>query len=277
MTRSYTWKPLLLIALAAALWQRAPGAEAIRVLVLTGRSDPSHDWRQTSEALERVLGATGRFAVQIEVDPSRLQPATLAGFEVLIVNYNGPRWGEHTEKAIEEFVAQGKGLVSFHGVSYGPFMGTSQQGKQWIHRPETAWRAWPEILGAFWAPGDIGHSISHTFRVRILDHAHPITRGMPQEFSVRDELYHRMSLRAEARVLAVAYDDPQMRGTGKDEPICWVVPWGRGRAFHTTLGHDHTVLRQPGVATLLCRATEWAATASVTLPGWLEQESLPPR
>lgn len=273
MALQHTFRRFWRLILWAGLLWPATGAEPIRVLILTGQTDAAHNWRETTPALRRILASAGRFTVQVNEEPRRLTPASLAGYDLLLVNYNGPRLGADAEKAIEDFLDSGKGLVSFHGVSYGPFMGTEQQPGGWVHRPETAWAAWPRILGAFWAPENIGHSIPHAFRVRVTDRQHPITRDMPPEFTFRDELYHRMSLRPEARVLAVAFNSTAMRGTGRDEPVFWTVAWGKGRAFHTTLGHDAAVICQPGFVTLLTRAAEWAATGAVTLPGWLTLEA----
>lgn len=242
----------------------------IRVLVLTGTSDPAHDWRQTTSMLESILTTAAGFTVRVTQEPRGISQATLASYDALVVNYNGPRWGASTEAAVEAFLARGKGLVSFHGVSYGPFMGTEQTSTGWVHRPQSAWPAWPKILGAFWAPRDIGHSIPHAFRVRIVDSQHPITRGMPTEFVVSDELYHRLELDPAARVLGVAFSDRAWGGTGRDEPVFWTMAVGAGRAFHTTLGHDAAVLYQRGFVTLISRAVEWAATGAVTLEGWLE-------
>lgn len=274
MPLSHTFSSLWLLPLAGIL-AAPPERGSLRVLVLTGQSDPAHDWGGTTLMLRRILDCTGLFSVRVNEEPRGLTAQTLADFDLLAVNYNGPRFGAGTEKAIEAFLAAGKGLLSFHGVSYGPFMGTEQQAGSWIHRPETAWAAWPAILGAFWAPEKIGHSIPHAFRVRLTDRIHPITRDMPAEFIFSDELYHQLSLREEARVLGVAFDDPAMRGTGRDEPVFWTVSWGRGRAFHTTLGHDAAAMFQPGFVTLLARAAEWAATGRVTLPGWLNLDARP--
>ena len=58
------------------------------------------------------------------------------------------------------------------------------------------------------------------------------------------------------------------RRTG--EPVAWTVSYGKGRAFHCTLGHDTSALYTPNVMALLARATEWAATGSVTLAATAE-------
>ena len=65
-------------------------------------------------------------------------------------------------------------------------------------------------------------------------------------------------------VLATAHSDPKNRGTDHDEPMVMVLKFGKGRVFHTTLGHDVAALSCVGFMTIFQRGTEWAATGKVT-------------
>ena len=65
-------------------------------------------------------------------------------------------------------------------------------------------------------------------------------------------------------VLATAYSDPANNGTGHDEPMLMAFSYGRGRVFHTTLGHDINALSSVDFVVTFQRGTEWAATGSVT-------------
>jgi type 1 glutamine amidotransferase len=82
---------------------------------------------------------------------------------------------------------------------------------------------------------------------------------------VADELYD--SLRGPGEnmtVLATAHSDPKNKGTGHDEPVLMALRYGKGRVFHTTLGHDVAALSCVGFITTFQRGTEWAATGKVT-------------
>lgn len=264
-----TRRTLLGLPLAAATGALLPAqqtASKIRVLILTGQTDlPYHDWRQTTPFLRSTLENTGRFDVHVLEEVAGATARTLAPYDVLLLNYNGPRWCEDTERAIEEFVRGGKGLVAFHGVSYGEFFGMVFE-KRWTAGPGPGWKAYPDLIGSSWEPAKIGHAIRHAFTVR-LDAQDPITRGMEAEFTVNDELYHRLTLKPGVQVVARAFSAKELSGTGSDEPMAWKMGFGKGRVFHTPLGHDTSAMYSEGFVTLLARATEWAATGEVTLPG----------
>ena len=245
-----------------------PSGAPLKVLILTGSLDlPWHHWRASTEFLRGVLERTGRFEVKVLEEVRGVTATTLAGFDVLVLNYNGPRWGAATEQAIEEFVKSGKGFVSFHGTTYGSFYGMVSDGK-WKASPngDLGWAAYPELTGAKWDPPKIGHGERHLFRVKWTDPEHPVSAGLPSGFEANDELYHQLTLLPSTHVLATAFDDPKTGGTGREEPIIWCGPFGRGRTFHITLGHDLSALQQSGFLTAFARGCEWAASGKVTLP-----------
>src|SRR5258705_332721 len=80
--------------------------------------------------------------------------------------------------------------------------------------------------------------------VNVRDTHPPIMKGLPPVWMHQgDELYARLRGPGQhMTVLATAYSDPANRGPGRDEPQLMALSFGRGRIFHTTLGHDVNAL-----------------------------------
>ena len=257
---------VLVFAIMQFLLNAQPQPGRLKALILTGESDTQyHDWRVSTPFLRSLLERTGRFDVKVTEQVSGLDAASLRPFDLLVLNYMGPRWSPTTEHAVEEFVRQGKGLISFHGVTYGPMYGMVFDGG-WKAGVDNGWPAYPALIGARWAPAKIGHGKRHVFQVTWADREHPISRGLEPFFVANDELYHRLDLLPETHVLATAFSDPATGGTGRNEPMVWTAAFGQGRTVHMTLGHDLSSMSQPGFVATLARGAEWAATGHVTLP-----------
>ena len=246
----------------------------LRVLIFSGRNN--HDWRTSTPALRDLLTSTNKFDVRVEEEPAGITAATLAIYDVVLLDYQGPRWGDTTEKALQDFVSSGKGLVVFHGASWA-FNGLPVLADHHVPTKiiEPAWAEYAKLVGGTWSHEDppTAHAPYHVFTVKFTDKQHPITSGLGDSFVTKDELYHNMRMQPNVHVLATAYDDPNnvgswpgAKGTGKDEPVLWVLNYGKGRVFHTTLGHDLPSIHAPGFSETFIRGTEWAATEGVTLP-----------
>jgi hypothetical protein len=98
---------LAALALAAAALHPALGAAPIRTLIFSGQNN--HGWRTTTPYLENLLTASGRFEVRVEEEPAGVTAATLAHYDLIVVDYQGPRWGDATERAVADFVVPARG------------------------------------------------------------------------------------------------------------------------------------------------------------------------
>ena len=246
-------------------------ADKIRVLIFTGSSDYSHPWEPNVPYMRAVLMNTGRFDVKVEEEVRGLTAATLANYDLIVQYYYGPRWGAATEKAVEDFVRSGKGMITVHGVTYGPFFGQAGGNPQEPKRrlEGEPWAAYIDMMGMTWSIENVGHARRGVFPVQWADRDHPISKGLPPTFLADDELYHKIDLKPNAHVLATAYEEPGPRntGTGKNEPMIWTVPFGQGRVVVMTLGHDLLAMTQPGFTQAFTRGAEWAATGDVAATG----------
>jgi type 1 glutamine amidotransferase len=93
-------------------------------------------------------------------------------------------------------------------------------------------------------------------------------KGLPARWKhTTDELYAKLRGPAtNLTLLATAYSAPETRGTGEHEPILMAIGYGKGRVFHTVLGHGAVSMSGLGFQVTLQRGAEWAATGAVTLP-----------
>ena len=234
-----------LLALAAALLiSAAPEAkettDPIRVLSVTGIDSAAHNWKERSQAISRILAENQRFQVRVVEDPEFLATRELFEYDVVLLHFRNLEplvQGKQIQNNLASFVKQGKGLVVLHGVS-GAF-------------PD-----WPEfrnLIGRVWGP-KFGHDPRGPFAVKIVNTEHAITRAV-KDFKTDDELYVGFVGDRPIEILATA----RSKLTGKDEPVAFTLQYGKGRVFHTPLGHDGKALLIPGVAELLRRGCTWAA------------------
>ena len=197
-------------------------------------------------------------------------------YQVVLLNYNGDSWPDNTQKDLVEYVASGKGgLVIIHAANnsfsswkeYNLMIGMGWRGNSFGDRLITDDQGKELRVNKGQGPG-AGHGAKHSFTITIRDRAHPIVKDMPVEWKhASDELYHGMRGPIEnVHLIATAYSDKKSGGTGDNEPMIWTVSYGKGRVFHTPMGHDLESMRCVGFITTLLRGTEWAATGQVTLP-----------
>lgn len=243
-------------------------ADKIDVLLIGGANN--HDWRWTHGSLAEILEETGRFTVTTCTEPAETlaDAEGLAEHDVFLLDYNGPRWGENAERNFVQAVRGGTGVVVVHAAD-NAFPG---------------WVDYEEMVMLLWREGT-GHGRFHTFDVEIVDRDHPVTRDMADMVDHPDELYHRLvnPQGVDARVLAHAFSSKESGGTGTHEPMVLVRHYGKGRVFHTPLGHvwrnvpsSRASHLDPQFRRLIARGTEWAATGEVTLaptpPNWVSPE-----
>ncbi|WP_255452665.1 ThuA domain-containing protein [Aquimarina sp. RZ0] len=244
------------------------------------RPEP-HDFFITEFPVDSILRPVTKEALKttdFEIDFKK--------YDLIVSNLGAftPVWSNRMKRDFEKFMKAGGGLVVIHSANnawgdweaYNTMIGLGAWGRRdvssgaFVYVDETG-----EVQKDF-SPGVCGsHGQEHEFVITNQQPNHPILKGLPEKWlHAKDELYDRMRGPFEnATILATAYSDaeinkqpykPVLPGTGKNVPILMVIDYGKGRIFHSTLGHFDYSMECVGFITTFQRGAEWAATGKVT-------------
>lgn len=198
-------------------------------------------------------------------------------YDVVISNFGNKAadWPEDTQKAFDQYVKKGGGFVSVHAANnsfgswkeYNKMIGIGGWGGRNAGSGTYVYYTNDGDLVRDDSPGKSGaHGSQHEIPITVRNRNHPITKGMPKNWlTTKDECYATLRGPAEnMTILATGKDMSDKAPTDRHEPVLMVVDYGKGRVFHTTLGHDTPGCEGVGFIVSFTRGVEWAATGTVT-------------
>jgi type 1 glutamine amidotransferase len=273
---------LIAAILSSAIVTGQP-SKPIPVLIIDGFSN--HDWKQNSIVTKMILEKSGMFMVDITTIPTdsieRLAwRADFSKYPVIIQTSNNLAdrrlvWPKEMEKQLEEFVSKGGGLYILHSAN-----------NAFLHWPE-----YEKMIGMGWRPVTVGYALEIDSNKRIVrippgegkatNHGarfnaivtkytnHPLNKDYPDQWQTANtEVYNFPRGATEnLTVLSYAYDSTQ---THRNWPIEWVVKYGKGNVYNSSMGHFWKGEKYPpayrcvGFQTTMIRVTEWLATGKVS-------------
>lgn len=274
---------MLLVALGAVMLMTGPAQaqDKLKVLIVDGQNN--HDWKACTPILKWTLEDCGRFAVDVSTTPAMANETEawkqwrprFRDYAAVVCNYNGSAWPDEVKSDFVQYVRDGGGLVIVHAANnsfpewseFNEMIGLGGWGgRNEKSGPMVRWRDGQIVMDT--SPGAGGtHGAQHEFVVETRAPEHPIMKGLPPRWKhATDELYSKLRGPAQnLTVLATAFAAPDKGGTGENEPVLMAIAYGKGRVFHTVLGHGPTAMSGLGFQVTLQRGTEWAATGNVTL------------
>jgi uncharacterized protein len=213
-----------------------------KILVLTKCEGFVHSCIPFCTEAMTVLGQkTGAFSVEVSDDMAVFTPEKLAGFDAVLFNSTTQlKFADPAQRqALMDFVKGGKGIIGIHAAS--------DNFPTW---PEAADMMGGMFDGHPWGGGG-------TWAVKIDEPTHPLNAAFEGKgFKIHDEIYQikgaysRDALRV---LLSLDLSDPTTAAPGgqkradKDNAIAWIRPFGKGRVFYSSLGHDHAVYSNSAV------------------------------
>jgi uncharacterized protein len=267
----------LLLLTACGLMAQAP---KLPVLIIDGQNN--HNWKSTTPVLKNALEKCGRFTVEVSTAPGdKASPEEwtkwrpdFSKFKAVVSNYNGQMWPMQVKIAFDEYVKGGGGFVCIHAannsfpdwpeynqmIGLGGWGGRSEKSGPYVYVKDGA-------LVRDTSPGPGGnHGAQWEFNVDLRPEGkeHPITKGLPESWKhAKDELYDKLRGPAE-NMTVLATSTSQV--TNRPEPMIMVLDYGKGRVFHTPMGHADYSMQCAGFYIVVQRGTEWAASGAVTIP-----------
>lgn len=201
-------------------------------------------------------------------------------YDVVISNFGwqAAPWPAKTQANFERYIKNGGGFVSVHAAdnsfpeweAYNKMIAIGGWGNRTEKDGPYLYVDKNDETVKDHTPGPAGkHGKREAFLVTTYNTEHPITKGMPSTWMhASDECYAFLRGPAEnVSILATAVSSIKAPELGQKEPMAMVIDYGKGRVFHTTLGHDSKSFECVGFITLLTRGVEWAATGKVTHTG----------
>lgn len=238
------------------------------------------DRYHNSDYIRTALNRTIQKELDVNVDfcdeTKNLTAETLHGYKLLIILRDGMIWpdGYPDEQTNAGWVGGGKVPL----VSEPPVPPTSGKAQFWM-KPEQGKAVrefvnnggsafflhnvthvgltnpdFRDVLGAAYA----GHPPIRTFKVKVKNPNHPITKGV-RDFVVTDEQHYMDYDKDPKYVLleTVNVDGLDFRGRGATALGGWAYEYGKGRVCYFSPGHLFSVLWNPEYVKLQHNAVRW--------------------
>ncbi|MFA3839570.1 ThuA domain-containing protein [Streptomyces aureus] len=238
----------LVVGLGLAAPPRAEAAASYRVLVFSKVTNFAHDSIPAGIDAIKKLGSENGFEVEATDDAAAFTDENLARFKAIVFNNTNstPESGDLLDAdqraALQKYVRGGGGWVGLHAASAS----------------ERDWGWYEGLVGAIFDQ----HPAVQTGRIKVLDHAHPSTKGLPELWERTEEWYNwRTNPTGKVHTLAQVKVRDGVTGLdeGVDHPWSWCQNYDGGRSWFTAGGHAESAFEEAGFLQHVLGGIQWAA------------------
>ncbi len=260
----------LLTTLAAVAWLHAAEPKPLKVLLITGGC--CHDYAKQKDILKKGLEERANVVVdQIHSDDTSTKPPlAIYGNADYAKGYDLVIHDECAADIKDPAVIQAVLAPHKHGipgVNLHCAMHCYRFGE--IGKPVAAGAdnaAWFEYLGL----QSTSHGPQEPIALSFVDKESPITKGMADWTTIKEELYNNIQIFPSAHALVrgkqmVKDKKKQADGTEQvteravETVVGWTNLYGKTRVFSTTLGHNNATVEDARYLDLVARGVLWAA------------------
>ena len=263
-------------ALAGVALSGRPVRAAQKATAYALIGDRYHNSDYIRVGLSRTIAKDLAVSIDFCDETSMLTAETLNGYKLLIILRDGMIWpdGYPDETTNAGWVAGGRVKI----VSDPPVPPASAKSQFWmkpaqgkavrefvnnggaalfLHNTTHVGLTDPDfrhVLGAAYS----GHPPIRTFRVKVTNPDHPITRGV-HDFTVTDEQHYMEYDKDRKNIFleSVNQDGLTFQNLGSTAPAGWSYDYGKGRVCYLSPGHLLTVLWNPEYVKLQHNAVKW--------------------
>ena len=207
-------------------------ADAIQARYITGGG--YHDYQALAPVITAGIGRFAHVAWDIRFGEDALANKKLGdGVDVLVYNMCYEDANPDVVENLFSFTRAGKPTVLIHCSMHS-------------FKPSDAWT---ECCGQRTRRHDSYRALTTTKA----DPEHPIVKTFPDHWKTPgDELYQTIKLSADNHPLLVSKGEEE-----RENVVCWLHQYGKGRVFATTLGHDMPTASQADYHHLLANGLLW--------------------
>ncbi|MBL9150980.1 MAG: ThuA domain-containing protein [Verrucomicrobiales bacterium] len=270
--------PLFLVAaVSLSGWLLVNAAEKaapkpLRVLLVAGGC--CHDYATQTKLLKAGLESRINAVVDIDFNEDKSTKATFAryqsadwaqGYDVVIhdecsADVTDPAYVKRILDAHRGGVPAVNLHCGMHSYRWGNFREPVKPGA------DNA--GWYEMLGLH----STGHGPQEPIDITYVDSQHPITVGLANWTTIKEELYNNIEIYPSARPLAKGLQmvkprpkkgepaDPNAKAAPVEAVVAWTNEYGPGktRIFSTTIGHNNETVADDRYLDLVARGLLWA-------------------